>query len=600
MALGHNEGISMKSSTGGWTARPVGRRREDRIVGASRATERVIEQISAAARSDLPVRIVGPSGTGKEFAARAVHAWGTHADGPFATLSCDAVPEAIQARELFGSAAGASQFLPDACDGALVRAAKGTLLVEQLDRLNADATQLLVRALTERRFSRIGETAQQALAARIIVTCDGQPQGTFLGGIPHHAIELVPLADRREDILPLAAHFLASSAEEIGVAPVGFTADARAFLLAEPWTGNVRELRQRIRQAVRLTSDGAVSAEALLLAGQGDEIPVVQGGQAGLRDAVRRQPAPALLGQHQPRSAAGQEGPQGLLRRDPPHGDRPDPVPLAARRRMRAAVVQMTSGDDLAANLASADDLVREAVERSAELVALPENFAYLRREGGPVSCAQALDGEIVSRLRSWASELQIWLVGGSFPEAIPGDARVYNTCVCCSPAGDIAAVYRKIHLFDVDLRESGGDAYAESAVVSPGDSLAVASTPFGEVGLSICYDLRFPELYRALAGRGARFLAVPSAFTPQTGKDHWEVLLRARAIENQAFVLAPAQCGRHSEVRSSHGRSMIVDPWGVVLAQAADEPGVAVAECSLEHQDRVRARLPVLRHRRL
>lgn len=267
---------------------------------------------------------------------------------------------------------------------------------------------------------------------------------------------------------------------------------------------------------------------------------------------------------------------------------------------MRAAVVQMTSVDDVATNLSSADALVREAAGRGADLVALPENFAFLRREGSPVPCAQGLGGEIVSRLRSWARELRIWIVGGSFPEAIAEDSRVHNTCVCCSPAGDVAGVYRKIHLFDVDLRESGGDAYAESAVVAPGDALALVSTPFGEVGLSICYDLRFPELYRALAARGARFLAVPSAFTPQTGKDHWEVLLRARAIENQAFVLAPAQCGRHSAARSSHGRSMIVDPWGIVLAQAGDEPGVAVADCSIDLQERVRSRLPALQHRRL
>jgi predicted amidohydrolase len=267
---------------------------------------------------------------------------------------------------------------------------------------------------------------------------------------------------------------------------------------------------------------------------------------------------------------------------------------------MRAGVVQMTSVDDLAANLAAADTLVREVASRGAELVALPENFAYLRREGLAIPCAQPLDGEIVSRLRGWARELRIWLVGGSFPEAIPGDVRVHNTCVCCSPDGEIAAVYRKIHLFDVDLRARGGEAYSESSVVAPGEDLALLDTPFGRVGLSICYDLRFPELYRALAQRGARILTVPSAFTPQTGKDHWDVLLRARAIENQAFVLAPAQCGRHSETRSSHGRSLIVDPWGVVLAQAADEPTVIVADCSLERQAGVRESLPALQHRRL
>jgi len=257
----------------GWAARPVGRRREDRIVGASRATERVIEQISAASRSDLPVLIVGPSGTGKEFAARAVHAWGSRAGAPFLTLACDALPEAIQARELFGSTSGVSPLLPNAQEGVLALAAGGSLLLEQIERLRNDVAETLARAIGERRFQRAGDEGSLALTARVIVAAEARPSGTFLGGIPHHAIELVPLAERREDILPLAAHFLASSAEEIGVAPVGFTADARAFLLAEAWPGNVRELRQRIRQAVRLSAGGAVSAEALLLAGDGDEIP---------------------------------------------------------------------------------------------------------------------------------------------------------------------------------------------------------------------------------------------------------------------------------------------------------------------------------------
>jgi two-component system response regulator GlrR len=147
------------------------------------------------------------------------------------------------------------------------------LLLEQIERLRNDVAETLARAIAERRFHRVGDEGSLALTARVIVAAEARPSGTFLGGIPHHAIELAPLAERREDILPLAAHFLASSAEEIGVAPVGFTADARAFLLAEPWPGNVRELRQRIRQAVRLSSGGAVSAEALLLAGDGDEIP---------------------------------------------------------------------------------------------------------------------------------------------------------------------------------------------------------------------------------------------------------------------------------------------------------------------------------------
>jgi predicted amidohydrolase len=182
----------------------------------------------------------------------------------------------------------------------------------------------------------------------------------------------------------------------------------------------------------------------------------------------------------------------------------------------------------------------------------------------------------------------------------VPNEARVFNTSVLISPEGELEAVYRKIHLFDVDLGASGGGVYRESAFIAPGREVVVAQTPEAVIGLSVCYDLRFPELYRALAARGAQILAVPSAFTRETGKDHWEVLLRARAIENQAFVLAPAQCGRHSETRASHGRSLVVDPWGVVLAQAGDRPCVVLAECDLGELARVRASLPALEHRRL
>jgi predicted amidohydrolase len=267
---------------------------------------------------------------------------------------------------------------------------------------------------------------------------------------------------------------------------------------------------------------------------------------------------------------------------------------------IRVGVIQMTSNADLQANLATARALVAAVADQGAELIALPENFAFLRREGEPIPCAQGLDGEIVGALRTLALEHRVWLLGGTFPEAIPGKSVIHNTSVLADPGGEIAAVYRKIHLFDVDLRASGDGAYSESAVVAPGEEVVVASTPFGGIGLSVCYDVRFPELYRAMAAREARFLAVPSAFTCETGKDHWEVLLRARAIENQAFVLAPAQCGRHSEDRRSYGRSLIVDPWGLVLARAGDRPGTVLADCDLDHLEEVRAGLPALRHRRL
>ncbi len=226
--------------------------------------------------------------------------------------------------------------------------------------------------------------------------------------------------------------------------------------------------------------------------------------------------------------------------------------------------------------------------------------FAFIRREGQRFPHAQAVDGPILDRVRDWARELGVRILAGSIAESAPGSERVYNTSALIGPRGEIDAVYRKMHLFDVDLRAGGGGVYTESKSIAPGDEVVVAETEIGPVGLSICYDLRFPELYRAQAERGARWLTVPSAFARQTGKDHWEVLLRARAIENQAFVLAPAQCGVHGPDRASHGRSLIVDPWGLVIAQLGDRPGVAVADCSLDELARVRESLPVLRHRRL
>jgi len=267
---------------------------------------------------------------------------------------------------------------------------------------------------------------------------------------------------------------------------------------------------------------------------------------------------------------------------------------------LRVAIVQTCSSDDLAGNLERAAEGLVEAAGRGASLVALPENFAYMRREGEPFPCAQGPQGEIVSFLRESAARHGVWLIGGTFPEAIPGDTRVYNTSVVVAPDGSEVARYRKIHLFDVDIGDAGEDSYRESAHFAPGEDVVVAKTPFGGIGLSICYDLRFPELYRRHADQGACFVTVPSAFTPQTGRDHWEVLLRARAIEAQAFVIAPAQCGRHSPDRASHGRSLIVDPWGLVVAQAGDRPGVIDAECDLADLERIREAIPALRNRRL
>ncbi|MCP5070984.1 MAG: carbon-nitrogen hydrolase family protein [bacterium] len=266
---------------------------------------------------------------------------------------------------------------------------------------------------------------------------------------------------------------------------------------------------------------------------------------------------------------------------------------------LRVGIVQMRSTDDLEANLAAAETLVSEAARADASWIALPENFAYLRREGTPFPCAQGLDGEILGAAAGWAEQHGVWLLAGTIPEAA-GDGRVFNTSVLISPEGAQVAVYRKIHLFDVDLREQGGDPYQESASIAAGDAPVLAEASFGRIGLSVCYDPRFPELYRAYAKEGARFLTVPSAFARETGKDHWEVLLRARAIENQCFVLAPAQWGAHGPDRSSFGRAMIIDPWGLVLARAPDRPCVVLADCDLEAQDRIRGALPCQSHRRL
>ena len=267
---------------------------------------------------------------------------------------------------------------------------------------------------------------------------------------------------------------------------------------------------------------------------------------------------------------------------------------------MRVAIVQLSSTDDLSANLALAEDGIQEAAERGAGFVTLPENFAYMRREGARFPCVQEPNGELMRTLSGWAQRHRIWLLGGTLPEAIPDDERVYNTSLLYSPDGEEAARYRKVHLFDVDLGIDGKDQYRESIHFKAGSDVVVAQTPFGGVGLSICYDLRFPELYRAMVDRDARFIVVPSAFTVETGRDHWEVLLRARAIENQAYVLAPAQCGRHSEDRTSYGRSLIISPWGLVLAQAGDAPAVLVADCPTSEIDRVRRAVPALTNRQL
>jgi len=258
----------------------------------------------------------------------------------------------------------------------------------------------------------------------------------------------------------------------------------------------------------------------------------------------------------------------------------------------------MTSNADVAGNLAAAEGLIAEAAGRGAGFVALPENFGFLRSTGDPAADAQTLDGPWVRRMAETARKHRLTLLLGSLPEQSAEPGKVHNTSVLLGPDGAVLATYRKIHLFDIDL--PGLEHLKESREVAPGQEVVVAQAPFGALGLSICYDVRFPELYRALTRRGARVLAVPSAFTEATGKDHWEPLLRARAIENLAYVVAPAQVGVHGKGRSSHGHAMIVDPWGSVLAQVAGGEGIALAELDFDRQDRLRRELPALDHTRL
>lgn len=261
---------------------------------------------------------------------------------------------------------------------------------------------------------------------------------------------------------------------------------------------------------------------------------------------------------------------------------------------MRAAAVQLNSTGDKARNLAAAERLVRAAAADGAGLIALPEKWNLLAGGEELLAGAEPLDGPSLGAARAWARELGIHLLAGSISER--GEGKASNTSVLIGPEGEDLAVYRKIHMFDVD---AGGVSYRESAHERPGSEIVTA--PLGELtlGLSVCYDLRFPELFRILALRGARLIALPSAFTSATGREHWEVLLRARAIEDQVFLLAPNQVGTAPPHFDSYGHSTIVDPWGRVLALAPEGECFIAAELDLGEQDRVREQLPSLANRR-
>jgi predicted amidohydrolase len=263
---------------------------------------------------------------------------------------------------------------------------------------------------------------------------------------------------------------------------------------------------------------------------------------------------------------------------------------------MRAAAVQLNSTDDKDSNLEAAERLNRAAAADGAELVALPEKWNLLGSSEALLEGAERLDGPTLTQARNWASELGIHLLAGSIAERVEGQDRLFNTSVLIGPDGEDIAVYRKIHMFDVDV---GGVAYRESEHEQPGEEIVTAEVGEVTVGLTVCYDLRFPELYRILAVRGARLITVPSAFTYETGRAHWEVLLRARAIENQAFVIAPNQVGEAPPHYQSYGHSAIVGPWGELLTTAPDEEAFIAADLDFAEQDRVRESLPSLANRR-
>ncbi|MEN9216740.1 MAG: carbon-nitrogen hydrolase family protein [Gloeomargarita sp. HHBFW_bins_162] len=262
-----------------------------------------------------------------------------------------------------------------------------------------------------------------------------------------------------------------------------------------------------------------------------------------------------------------------------------------------AAAVQMTSGPDVHKNLAQLAELVDLACHRGATVIGLPENFAFMGDEQEKIAQAAHIAEVTEQCLRTLAQRFQVTLLAGGMPVPVD-EQRVVNRAMVVTPEGEITACYDKVHLFDVNLPD--GNTYQESRTVRAGASLPPVyyQADLGHIGLSICYDVRFPELYRHLAKVGAEILFIPAAFTAYTGKDHWQVLLQARAIENTCYVLAPAQVGWHYPRRQTHGHAMIIDPWGVVLADAGDQPGLAIAEINPERLAQVRRQMPSLLHR--
>jgi deaminated glutathione amidase len=264
--------------------------------------------------------------------------------------------------------------------------------------------------------------------------------------------------------------------------------------------------------------------------------------------------------------------------------------------RVRVACVQMTSRSDKSANLETAERLVAQAAATGADVIVLPEKWNAIGNAAVYHAAAEPLEGgESVTAMSDWARQHGITLVGGSIVERREGRAKLSNTSVVFDSEGQVVAVYRKIHLFDVEV---GGVVYRESEAEEPGDEPVVAEAEDWKIGLTVCYDIRFPELYRILALEGAELVTVPAHFTTPTGKDHWHVLMRARAIENQLYVVAAAQIGETLPGKPAYGRSLIADPWGIVLAQAPDEETVISAELDRTHLQNIRAKLPSLANR--
>ena len=265
----------------------------------------------------------------------------------------------------------------------------------------------------------------------------------------------------------------------------------------------------------------------------------------------------------------------------------------------KIAAAQMNSRPDLDRNLEEAYDLIKEAADEGAAFISLPENFAYLGDFEARLELSAAISTQAEKFLSETADEFGVYILGGSYP-VLAASGKVFNRSTLIGPEGDTLAKYDKIHLFDVDLE--GGESYRESDYVQPGENEPVVyeSEDIGTIGLSVCYDLRFPELYRILSEKGAQILTVPSAFTKTTGKDHWHALLKARAIENTCYVLASAQTGLHGKKRETYGHSLIIDPWGNILADSGQDTGVVYAEFKHDLLMEVRQAIPSLKHRRL